>query len=107
MSEVSETVTVPFTLGGTAVAGTAFSGVTASPLVFGIGQTTEDITGTLLSDPGPAQTLTFTLGTPTAGAALVSPSVEHADHHRADAHTHADFDFAVSDDHQRAANVRA
>ena len=41
VSEVSETVTVPFTLGGTAVSGTAFSGVTASPLTFGIGQTTQ------------------------------------------------------------------
>ena len=75
VSKVSETVTVPFTLGGTAVSGTAFSGVTASPLTFGIGQTTHDITGTLLSDPGPSQTLTFTLGTPTGGAALGSPSV--------------------------------
>ena len=75
MSKVSQTVTVPFTLGGTAVSGVAFSGVTASPLTFGIGQTTQDITGTLLSDPGPSQTLTFTLGTPTGGATLGSPSV--------------------------------
>jgi hypothetical protein len=44
-------------------------------LTFGIGQTTQDITGRLLSDPGPNQTLTFTLGTPTGGAALGSPSV--------------------------------
>ncbi len=66
-------MTVPFTLGGTATAGVAFSGVTASPLLFRLGQTTEDITGTLLPDPGPSQTLTFTLGTPT-GAALGSPS---------------------------------
>ena len=75
VSKVSETVTVPFTLGGTGVSGTAYSGVTASPLTFGIGQTTEYITGKLLSDPGPSPTLTFTLGTPTAGAALGSPSV--------------------------------
>ena len=68
-------MTVPFTLGGTAASGIAFSGVTASPLMFGIGQTTQDITGKLLSDPGPSQTLTFTLGTPTGGAALGSPSV--------------------------------
>jgi len=68
-------LTVPFTLGGTAAAGVAFSGVTASPLTFGAGQTTQDITGTLLSDPGSAQTLTFTLGTPTGGAALASPTV--------------------------------
>ena len=75
VSKVSETVTVPFTLGGSAVSGVAYSGVTASPLTFGIGQTTQNITGTLLSDPGPSQTLTFTLGTPTGGAALGSPSV--------------------------------
>ena len=75
MSEVTNTVAVPFTLGGTAVAGTAFSGVTASPLTFGFGQATQNITGTLLSDPGPSQTLTLTLGTPTGGAALGSPSV--------------------------------
>jgi sugar lactone lactonase YvrE len=74
VSEVSETVTVPFTLGGTAVAGTAFSGIAAGPLTFGIGQTTQDITGTLLSDPGPSQTLTLTLGTPTGGG-VGSPSV--------------------------------
>ena len=75
VSEVSETVTVPFTLGGTAALGTAFSGITAGSLTFGIGQTTQDITGKLLSDPGPSQTLTLTLGTPTGDAALVSPSV--------------------------------
>ena len=75
VSKVSETVTVPFTLGGTAVSGTAFSGVTASPLTFGFGQTTIDITGTLLSDPGPTQALTLTLGTPTGGAALGSLSL--------------------------------
>ncbi len=44
-------------------------------LTFGIGQTTEDITGTLLSDPGPSQTLTFSLGTPMGNGALGSPSV--------------------------------
>jgi sugar lactone lactonase YvrE len=74
ISEVSDTATVPFTLGGSAVAGVDFSGVTASPLTFGIGQTTQDITGTLLSDPGPNQTLTFTLGTPTGDAVLGNPS---------------------------------
>ena len=74
MSQVSETVTVPFALGGTATAGTDYSGVTASPLVFPAGTTTEDITGTP-PRPGPSQTLTFTLGTPTGGAALASPSV--------------------------------
>jgi len=73
VSEVSETVTVPFTLGGTAVSGTAFSAVTPSPLTFEIGQTTINITGTLLS--GPSHTLTLTLGTPTGDSALGSLSV--------------------------------
>ena len=74
VSEVSTTVTVPFTLGGTAVNGTDYTGVTSSPLVFPAGQTTEDITGTLLPDPGTIRTLTFTLGAPT-DAALGSPAV--------------------------------
>jgi hypothetical protein len=67
-------VTVPFTLSGTAASGTDFSGVTSSPLTFAPGQTTQNITGTLLSDPGPSKTLTLTLGAPT-GASLGSPAV--------------------------------
>ncbi len=74
MSEISSTVTVPFTLGGTAVSGTDYSGVTASPLTFPPGQTTENITGNLLPDPGTIRTITFTLGAPT-DAALGSPAV--------------------------------
>ena len=74
MKKISETVTVPFSLGGTALAGTAYSGVTASPLTFVIGHTTQFITGTLLSDPGPNRTLILTLGAPTGGTALGSPS---------------------------------
>src|SRR5262249_42246582 len=66
-----DTVTVPFTLSGTADSGAALSGVTTTPLMFGSGQTTEDITGTLLSDPGPAQTLTVTLGSPTTGDSVL------------------------------------
>jgi hypothetical protein len=73
--EINETVTVPFALGGTAVEGVNYSGVTLSPLRFEIGQTTLDITGTLLSDPGPSQTLTFTLGTPTGNSALGNFSI--------------------------------
>ncbi len=68
-------VTVPFTLSGTAASVVVFSGLTASPLTFGLGQTIEDITGKLLADPGPNQTMTFTLGAPTGGAALGNPSV--------------------------------
>ena len=74
VSQVSETVTVPFAIGETGVSGTAF-GFTASPLTFGFGQTATTLTGTLVSDPGPSQTLTFTLGTPTGGAALGNPYV--------------------------------
>src|SRR5581483_11393172 len=64
--------TIPFTLGGTAVAGTDYSGVTASPLLIPAGQTSATIAGTLLDDNGLAEadsTLTLTLGPPT-GAAL-------------------------------------
>jgi hypothetical protein len=60
--------TIPFTLGGTAVAGTDYSGVTTSPLVIAAGQTTATITGKLLDNAvfGAAnKALTFTLGTPT------------------------------------------
>ena len=61
----SSSVSVPFTLGGTAVSGTDYSGVTTSPLSFAAGNTTATITGTLLPDPGASPTLIFTLGTPT------------------------------------------
>jgi hypothetical protein len=67
-------VTVPFALGGSAKNGTDYSGVTNSPLTIPAGQTSATITGTLLSDPGPNQTLTFTLQSP-VGAVLGSPSV--------------------------------
>ncbi len=69
-------VSVPFTLGGTAVSGTNYSGVTASPLVIPAGQTSATITGTLIDDgkyePTNA-TLTVTLGTP-MGATLGTTS---------------------------------
>jgi integrase len=58
-------VSVPFTLGGSAVSGTDFSGVTASPLTIKAGQTSATITGTLLADPGASPALTITLGNPT------------------------------------------
>jgi hypothetical protein len=58
-------VSVPFTLGGSAVSGTDFSGVTASPLTIKAGQTSATITGTLLADPGASPALTMTLGNPT------------------------------------------
>jgi hypothetical protein len=78
LSAASGTATsVPFTLGGSAVAGTDYSGVTASPLVIATGQTTGTITGTIIDDGlyggSTNNTLTFTLGPPT-GATLGSPS---------------------------------
>ena len=75
--KVTQTVAVPFALGGSAVSGVDYSGVTASPLVFGIGQTSLDITGNLRADAGPTQTLTFSLGTPSGGATLGSPVVNN------------------------------
>jgi hypothetical protein len=65
----NQTVSVFFTLGGTAVNGTDYGGVTSSPLVIAAGQTTATITGTLLPDPGTNPTLTFTL-TGSANATL-------------------------------------
>src|SRR5581483_930561 len=70
----SVAVSIPFTLGGSATAGTDYSGVAASPLVIPAGQTSGVITGALLSDPGPDQTLTITLGAPSA-ATLGSTTV--------------------------------
>ena len=60
--------TVPFTLGGTAVSGVNYSGVTSSPLVIAAGQTSGTITGTLIDDgqfTTSDNTITFALGTPT------------------------------------------
>jgi hypothetical protein len=57
--------TIPFTLGGSAVAGTDFSAVTPSPLTIPAGQTSATITGTLLNNTAGSRTLVITLGTPT------------------------------------------
>ena len=73
VSKLSETATVSFTLDGMATAGVDYSGVTASPLSFGIGQTTANISGTPIPDPGSDKTLTVTLATPT-NATLGSPA---------------------------------
>src|SRR5207253_3036161 len=43
-------VSVPFTLGGSAAAGTDYSGVTASPLVIAAGQSSGTISGMVLDD---------------------------------------------------------
>jgi hypothetical protein len=78
LSAASGTPTsVPFTLGGSAVAGTDYNGVTASPLVIGAGSTSGVITGNLVDDGlyGGSfdKTLIVTLGAPT-GATLGLPS---------------------------------
>ncbi len=70
LSKVSNaTTTIPFTLGGTAVAGADYGNVTASPLVIPAGQTSGTITGTLNKNQSAVapSTLTFTLGSPTNG----------------------------------------
>ena len=59
--------TIPFTVGGTAVNGVDFRGLTAGPLVIPTGQTTANITGTLIDDGkfDPVnKSLTFNLGSP-------------------------------------------
>jgi hypothetical protein len=63
-------VSVPFTLGGTAVAGIDYSGVTASPLMIAAGQTSARITGKLMDDGAPdaVKTLRLQLGAPTNAA---------------------------------------
>jgi hypothetical protein len=70
----SQDVSVPFTQVGSAVIGTDYSGITASPLTIKAGQTSATITGALPADPGASPTLTFTLGTP-AHAALGATTV--------------------------------
>ena len=60
-----QAVSVPFMPGGTAVSGTDYSGLTASPLNIAAGSTSATINGKLPADYGQNQTLSFTLGTPT------------------------------------------
>ena len=70
--------TIPFTLGGTAVAGTNFRDVTSSPLIIPPGQTSGVIFGKLLDDGHfdlVNKTLTVTLGTPINGT-LPSPQTD-------------------------------
>jgi sugar lactone lactonase YvrE len=69
VSKVAATSIVPFTVGGDAVDGTDYTGLTVGPLVFLNGQPTVYISGTLIHHPGADKTLTFTLGTP-SGAVL-------------------------------------
>jgi hypothetical protein len=70
-------VSVPFTLGGTAVTGTDYNGVTASPLIIAAGQLSGTITGAIVDDGlyggSTNETLIATLGAP-AGAIIGSPA---------------------------------
>jgi sugar lactone lactonase YvrE len=74
IKQIDGTVTVPFTLGGTAVEGTDYSEVTPSPLVFATGQSQTALSGKLKFDHGSDPTLVVTLGTPTR-ATLGTPAV--------------------------------
>src|SRR5262249_55546970 len=68
---------VPFTLGGTAVNGADYRGVTAGPLVIRAGSTTGTITGTLIDDgrfATPNKRLVATLGTPTNATLRTPPT---------------------------------
>ena len=65
----TQTVTVPFSLGGTAQNGADYSLQTSNPLTIPAGSTAVTINGTLYPDRGPSKTLSFTLGSPT-GATL-------------------------------------
>ena len=70
--------TIPFTVGGTAVAGTNFSGVTPSPLIIPAGQTSGTISGNLIDDGRfdlANKTLAVILGTPTNGT-LAAPQAD-------------------------------
>ena len=73
---------MPFTLGGTAVSGTDYSGVTAGSLVFAPGQTTEYITGTLLPDPGAYPNADRHAGHAQQQRRPRQPGLQHPDHHR-------------------------
>jgi hypothetical protein len=66
ITEITTALNVPFTLGGTAIPGNDYSDVTMSPLTLAPGQTSANITGRLLGDPGPNRTLTLALATPAA-----------------------------------------
>ena len=83
VSKVSDTVTVPFTLGGTAVSGTDYSGVTASPLTFGIGQTTAGHHRHAALRPRPQPDADVHPGHAHGGRRPGQPLGQHADHHRA------------------------
>ena len=67
VSILTQTVTVPFMVGGTATSGTDFTVTSTSPLTFTPSSTTATISGTLTAaTAGTAnKTVTFTLGTPT------------------------------------------
>ena len=65
----SANTTIPFSLGGTAISGTDYLGVTPSPLVIPAGKTSAIITGILIDQGavGVNKTLAFGLGPPSNG----------------------------------------
>ena len=65
----SQTVTVPFTVGGTATGGTDYT-ITASPLTIATGNTTGTVTVSVVNDAVAEldETIVVTLGAPTNGA---------------------------------------
>ena len=83
VSQVSETVTVPFALGGTAVSGTAFSGVTASPLMFGSGRPPRYHRHAALR-PRPQPDADLHPRHPHGGRRPGQSFRQHPDHHRTD-----------------------
>ena len=76
VTELSSTVTVPYTLGGTAVAGTDYSGVTNGMLTFPTGQTTANVTGALIDDGSPdaSKTILSPWAIPAATPASAAPA---------------------------------
>jgi len=79
VEEYSPSASVNFTIGGTAMSGTDYSGAygntgyNSTTLTFIAGQPTLSITGTLSPNAGATRTLTFTLNTPN-GAVIGSPA---------------------------------
>ncbi len=73
----SQTVSVPFTIGGTAASPAQYTLNPANTVTFSPGATSADITFSIVNNPIPQGSLTvkLTLGTPTLGAKLGSPSV--------------------------------
>ena len=79
ISKFISTVTVPYTLGGTAVSGADYSGVTNGTLTFPTGQTTENITGrcSTTARPTPPRPSRSRLATPPTTPSSAAPLSTH------------------------------